>query len=127
MPDEDLDEVVACERLLLEPNVRARPDAVLARLHPDFVEFGASGRTWDGPAVADALAVEAMDAADSGSAPHLEARDFTPVRLADGVVLVTYTVDAADRTSLRSSVWVRDPNHGWLLRFHQGTPVPTAD
>ncbi len=58
MPDEDLDEVVACERLLLEPNVRARPDAVLARLHPDFVEFGASGRTWDGPAVVDALAVE---------------------------------------------------------------------
>jgi hypothetical protein len=127
MPDEDLDEVVGLERLLLEPNVRARPGAVLARLHPDFVEFGASGRTWDGAAVADALALEAMDAADSGSAQHLEARDFTPIRLADGVVLVTYTIDAADRTSLRSSVWVRDPDRGWLLRFHQGTPVPMTE
>ncbi|MET0741190.1 MAG: DUF4440 domain-containing protein [Candidatus Nanopelagicales bacterium] len=127
MPTDDIDDVVACERLLLEPNIRARPDAVLARLHPEFVEFGASGRTWDGPAVADALAVEAMDAADSGCAPRLEARDLTPVRLADGVVLLTYTVDAVDRRSLRSSVWVRDPARGWLLRFHQGTPVPSGE
>jgi hypothetical protein len=38
--DEDLAEVVRRELQLLESECRARPAAVLAFLHPEFVEFG---------------------------------------------------------------------------------------
>jgi hypothetical protein len=93
----------------------------LALLHPDFVEFGASGRRWDAASVADLLAQETSTGAS-------RATDLVPVRLAGDVVLLTYTAHQPERVSLRSSVWVRHPEQGWALRFHQGTTVgsPTA-
>ena len=111
----DLAEVVRRELMLLLPVHRGQPDAVLALLHPDFEEFGASGRRWDGAAIAESLAQE------SQSVPT-QARDIAGTRLAEDVFLLTYTAHAPERVSLRSSVWLRDPNRGWLLRFHQGTP-----
>jgi len=43
---EDRAEVVRRELLLLDPVVRADVGRVRGLLHPDFVEFGASGRIW---------------------------------------------------------------------------------
>ena len=43
--------MVRLEQRLLDPAVRARPDLVAALLHPDFLEYGASGRVWDRAAV----------------------------------------------------------------------------
>lgn len=116
--DGDLDEVVRLEQLLLSPEVRARADRVAALLHPDFVEHGASGRVWDRDAGVEALP------ADPGVVG--EAGDFVPVRLADGVVLLTYRI-RGPRETTRSSVWVRDAAAGWQMRFHQGTLVPPGD
>lgn len=39
-------EVERLERALLDPSVRADPGRVAALLHPEFVEFGASGTVW---------------------------------------------------------------------------------
>ena len=114
--DPDLDEVVRLERQLLDPSVRADRDRVAALLHPEWMEYGASGRIWTRDSVIDALAA---DPAVSGTAT-----DFSPVRLADDVVLLTFRiVGEVDR--LRSSVWVRDSHSGWLQRFHQGTRAAT--
>jgi hypothetical protein len=44
--DPDLDEVLDRERSLLTRPVRSDPDAVRRLLHPEFREFGASGRVW---------------------------------------------------------------------------------
>jgi hypothetical protein len=43
----DFEAVIAAERALLDPAVRANPDAVSALLEEEFVEFGASGTIWD--------------------------------------------------------------------------------
>lgn len=112
---EDVEAVIGNELSLLQPAVRSNPDAVLALLHEDFREFGASGRTWDRAEIAAALAE-----APGGGA---EAQDMQAVRLAGDVVLVTYIARRPDRASLRTSLWVRDAA-GWRLLFHQGTLCP---
>ena len=58
MPHDDLAEVVRRERQLLDPAVRARADQVETLLHPDFVEYGASGRVWDRAAIIAALVAD---------------------------------------------------------------------
>ena len=89
-------------------------------LHPDFFEFGRSGRTWTR---AETMAMEPgeIDAV-------LPLPDLTVSELGADTVLVTYRsavrhgeLDYANR----SSIWVRD-GAGWRLRFHQGTPVHAA-
>jgi ribonuclease HI len=116
---EDRAEVLRRELLLLDPVVRADPGRVRRLLHPEFVEFGASGRIWDGNAIVEALAAD--------SAPvQRRAVDLVPVRLSVDTILVTYRVDDLERASLRSSVWLRNTDGEWLLRFHQGTSIPSG-
>jgi len=114
---EDRAEVVRRELLLLELEVRADPRRVRGLLHPDFTEFGASGRIWGTDEMVEALA------ADSAPAQH-QAVDLVPVSLCAGAVLLTYRIDDPQRPSLRSSVWLRNADSQWLLRFHQGTSSP---
>ncbi len=113
--DGAFDDVVRREMLLLEPAVRASPTRVTALLHPDFVEFGVSGRRWDRAGVVAALAA----VVDGGP---VEVRALSAMRLAEDVVWLTYEAHGAARVSLRSSLWLRVAS-GWLLRFHQGTPT----
>ena len=108
--------VVELERLLLRPDVRADRQQVEVLLHQDFQEIGASGRVWNRETIVDALV---GDPAAPGAAEA-----FTPARLAEDVVLLTYRV-SGEAGSLRSSLWVRDSASGWQLRFHQGTRIPT--
>ena len=113
----DLDQVIEAELALLRPDVRANAKAVLRLLHADFREFGASGRVWDRDAIVAALAAEPSQGA--------VADDMHATRLADNVVLLTYSAQTAAHTSSRSSLWVRDDGT-WRLLFHQGTPVPAT-
>jgi hypothetical protein len=110
--DDDFSEVIAKELALLEPATRANADAVIELLHEEFREFGASGRIWDRPAAVATLATA------PGTDAHAE--DMRAVRLAPDVVLLTYVARRPDRTSLRSSVWIRQGSQ-WRLLFHQGT------
>ena len=77
--DDDLDEVVRREQQLLDPAVRASGNHVRELLHPDFIEYGASGRVWDRAAITAALDA---DPAVSGAGT-----DFSAVALAENVVL----------------------------------------
>ena len=43
------------EEALLDSAVRRQPDFVLALLAEDFVEFGASGKTWNRQQIVDLL------------------------------------------------------------------------
>jgi hypothetical protein len=142
MDDDDPDcaEVEKRELLLLDPAVRADPRRVRALLHPDFVEFGASGRIWDAEGIAVSLAADSAPgqaapdqgtiewaAPDKGSrdesAVALPAVNLRPMSLCAEIVLLTYRIDDSERPSLRSSVWLRAADGEWLLRFHQGTLV----
>jgi hypothetical protein len=113
----DLQEIVRRELALLEPGVRGDAERVLALLHPDFLEHGASGRVWDR---------ESITAVTSGTDEAIQATDLQTRYLGADAVLVTYRSREPGREALRSSVWLRDPEAGWLLLFHQGTPSPAA-
>ncbi|WP_370246379.1 DUF4440 domain-containing protein [Nocardioides sp.] len=119
MDDEELTTVVAQEQQLLDPACRASEDRLRDLLHPDFLEYGASGTVWtfDG-VVARLPASPTLDGTGEG---------FTAHRLADGVVLVTFRLLSEHHTSLRSSVWVRCEDGRWRLRFHQGTRAAAAE
>lgn len=109
------------EERLLQPQYResaAELDRVLA---DDFVEFGASGRTWTKSQV-----IADLTTSDSTPDVYRFATDFRTKILADGLVLATYrcvrsTPGAEDAFSWRSSIW-RDTGDMWHMVFHQGTP-----
>jgi ribonuclease HI len=121
--DADATEVLRRELNLLKPSVRAEPDAVLALLHADFTEIGVSGQVWDRSGVAEALAAEPSRTGQAPDNPRALMARITD-RLAPDVIQVTYTTREPERTCRRASVWVRDRDGSWLMRFHQGTAVP---
>jgi hypothetical protein len=88
---------------------------LVALIADDFLEFGASGRTWDAASMRETLA-----AASPGAPVDLD--EFEVRVLAPDVALVTYRL-GPPRPSNRSSVWVRRDGR-WQVRFHQGTLRP---
>ncbi|MFI7496392.1 RNase H family protein [Kocuria sp. M4R2S49] len=110
--------VQALEQDLLRPEVRADPGRLGQLLHEAFTEVGASGSWWSREDVLDRLPRE----------PGLGTADvhvLEAVELGSAAVHLVYRLTAGDRTSLRSSLWVREDSRNelgpWQLRFHQGT------
>jgi len=107
-----------CEEALLDPSVRREPARVLALLAHNFLEIGASGKTWNRQQIVDQLDTEEY------IQPTMD--DFECSMITDSVVLATYktiridTMTGTRAVSLRSSLWTKDSGR-WLLRFHQGT------
>ncbi len=117
LPSDDVAaEIVALERMILDPAVRGDARRLDQLLHPDFVEIGASGRVWDRETTLGALL----------GSPALEAdcEPISAIELTPGVAQLLYRsraqVDGTVRSSLRSSIWQR-VDGTYRLRFHQGT------
>ena len=109
------DELLDLEQRLLDPSVRSSPHAVVPLLHPDFVEFGSSGRVHTKEMMVQMMLQQAPGV--------VRIRDFDVREIAPGAALVTYrTVGAEAMETRRSSVWV-DDGGGWRIVFHQGTRV----
>ncbi|MEU9116569.1 DUF4440 domain-containing protein [Streptomyces sp. NPDC048483] len=118
MSDEEEQSVRAAidgELQLLDPDIRASPALAAELLDPDFVEFGASGRRWDGVSILTAIAPAADTPAD-----RIATSDMTATVLAPDIVHLTYLSDHNGRRARRSSLWRRTAA-GWRLYFHQGT------
>ena len=111
--DDELRDVVQLELALLEPGLRGDADRVRSELHPDFVEYGSSGKVWDRTSVATATADAAVP---------IEVGDVRARRLGPDAVLLTYRTTTSGGAVLRSSTWIRDVGGPWRLLFHQGTP-----
>lgn len=112
--NDDLATVVALEKELLSDRVRQDTSRVRQLLHPQFTEFGSSGRIW----TRNRLLAEI--------APMPIRVRYEPIgseRLADDVILLRWRAVSAHSEWLRSSVWQRLDGH-WRLLFAQGTPVP---
>lgn len=118
MPEHDsaVESVIDRELALLTPEVRRSPERTGALLHPDFHEFGASGRHWDRAAIIASLAVTT----DSGPGPVVTS-GIRGVQLAPDLVHLTFDTEYDGRRAHRSSLWRRTENE-WLLYFHQATP-----
>ena len=116
IPRVDDQHVRALELRLLDPAVRRDRGEVDRLLHPDFEEFGASGRVWGKASVLESLS------ADISPPPVVSG--LRSARLSGDAMLVTYRAQRPGASaSLRASVWLRDAE-GWRVRFHQGTPTP---
>ncbi len=105
------DDIRSLEEQLLDCNVRASAESLDRLIADDFIEFGASGRTYTKPEIIAALLTDPS----LGPATPI-VKDFRSRVLAPNVVLATYRCGQ----SLRSSVWRLDDN-GWRMVFHQGT------
>ena len=105
-------ELVELERTLWRLTTRNDSDYLDRILHPDFVEFGMSGRVWS-----------RAEILRPGGEFTAEVSNFAVDEVAPGVALVTYVSRLGSPETARanrSSVWLRVDNR-WLLRFHQGT------
>ena len=103
--------------MLLDPKVRGDRHHLTGLLHPEFVEFGASGRILERREIVSEL----VDSPDPGS---LEVQDLDARWVSSDTVLVTYRTISAERSVLRSSWWLRGRD-GWQIVFHQGTLTPS--
>ncbi|MFJ8358260.1 DUF4440 domain-containing protein [Streptomyces sp. NPDC093984] len=103
------------ELRLLDPEVGRSPEEVGALLHPDFHEFGVSGRHWDRASIIEMLASRT----DAGARPSVTS-PIRGVQLAPDLVHLTFDTENDGRHAHRSSLWRRTED-GWQLYFHQGT------
>jgi len=116
-----LDTLKALETELHRPEVRCDAAALNRLLHPQFREFGRSGRVHERSEVLAEFPVAPTDF-------EIRAQDFRVLSLADTIALLTYRSahvradGRLERHTLRASVWCRT-EAGWQLIFHQGTPA----
>ncbi|MFJ8535922.1 DUF4440 domain-containing protein [Streptomyces sp. NPDC093591] len=104
------------ELRLLDPEVRRSPELLGALLHPEFHEFGSSGRRWDWQSTVSRLPL-VTDPEDR----YVVTSEFRGVRLAPDLVHLTFDTVNNGRHAHRSSLW-RRTGDGWQMYFHQGTP-----
>ncbi|MFB8244535.1 DUF4440 domain-containing protein [Streptomyces sp. NPDC055952] len=114
-PDPGIRAAVEGELALLDPRTGRSPERVEALLHPDFHEFGASGRHWDRAGI-----IALLTEADAGDRPAATT-GMRGVRLAPDLVHLVYDTELDGRLAHRSSLW-RRTDGAWRLYFHQATP-----
>lgn len=107
------DHIVTLEQELMRPDIRRDASRVAVLLHPDFEEFGVSGRMWNRDAMLGAIGV------DTEPNPDMDVLNLD--LLDDATALLTYRTTDRRGSALRSSLW-RQVGGRWRLRFHQGTP-----
>lgn len=112
-------EIRILEETLLDPAVRASSQMLQDLLADSFVEFSASGRTFDKEKVIADLLQQPVD--------QYTIQDFRMQLLCPGVVLATYQAirhlqQNQAQYSLRSSIW-QYADDRWQMVFHQGTPM----
>jgi len=118
-----LETLQSLEVALHRPKVRSNRKELDRLLHPEFREFGRSGRIYER---AEVLA----EFANRPQAYEVWAQDFRVVPLSDVLALLTYKSAHVTREgelehhTNRSSLWQLTQT-GWRLLFHQGTPAET--
>jgi hypothetical protein len=106
---------IAGELALLDPSVRADPEAAARLIDPDFVEVGQSGVLWN----RDAILAEFGRAS---SLPVVVVTDMDARAISAELVLLTYISSIDGRRIRRSSIW-RESAEGCRVLFHQGTRI----
>jgi ribonuclease HI len=106
--------ILELTRQLLSERVRSSQPKLRELLHPEFVEFSASGNICSrARMIATAKPLE----------EKAQVEPLGHTRLGPDTLLLRWRLRGHNRASLRSSVWVRDADGNWQLLFEQGTPV----
>ena len=116
-----LETLRALEVALHQQSVRRDRKQLEQLLHPDFREFGRSGRAYDRAELLAGLPQELQP-------DQVWSQDYALQPLAAGSALLTYrsarvTAEGTlESYTNRSSVW-QLTSEGWRMLFHQGTPT----
>jgi hypothetical protein len=113
-----LQELTNLELLLMKstsPSDISIPEKLLSE---NFLEFGASGKSYNKQETLSALRKRASNHAADNWIPY----NFTCMAITDSAYLLTYCVQRNDGLSMRSSIWKKS-NNQWQILFHQGTIV----
>jgi len=107
------------ETSLHQKEIRNSREKVSTLIANDFLEYGKSGGVFHKQDILAGLEQEAIDF-------EITVSDFSAKKLAENVILVTYTASMLDEDTIttvhtnRSSIWImRD--EAWQMIFHQGT------
>jgi hypothetical protein len=115
-----MEKLIQKEIALHQFEIRTDAGEASRLLHPDFLEVGKSGKTFDFNLIIESMSKEKP----TGSVVH--SQDYECISLAANTFLLLYksAVINSDGSigsySKRSSVWVKDKSE-WKLRYHQGT------
>jgi hypothetical protein len=113
--------ICSLERELHESSVRHNADRLNELLHPEFKEFGRSGRSYTKAEMLSCLLAESVGI-------KIRSDEFVLRILGSKFVLLTYKSaqvgesGALECQALRSSIWQLESDR-WQLIFHQGTPT----
>ncbi|MCK7622406.1 DUF4440 domain-containing protein [Streptomyces sp. RS10V-4] len=119
---DEVKQAIEAELQLMDPRVRSSRERAGRLLDPEFVEVGGSGRRWTYAAVLAELPGQAGSSADG---PRYEPSRMAGVRLAPGLVHLTFETRLGDRRTRHSSLWRRADGVGaWRMYYHQATRVP---
>jgi hypothetical protein len=117
LSDEDIRELTRLEEAMWREETRFDLGFVESHLAPDFFEYGRSGRTYTRE---QSLAVARGEVRATFPLPNLSIRPID-INTAQVTYFSAVTYEGVTEYGRRSSIWSRGP-HGWVMRFHQGTP-----
>lgn len=115
-----MEELIKKETALHQFEIRTNKDEASRLLHPEFLEVGKSGKTFDFNSIIESMSKEKP----TGSVVH--SQNYECISLEGGAFLLLYKSAVIDSDGAigsfakRSSLWVIDKNE-WKLRYHQGT------
>lgn len=111
----------ALEIELHQPAIRVDKIRVTELLHPDFIEIGYSGKTWD-------FETTLAGIAQTPASYVIWSQSYQTLEYAEGVIQLMYLSANVDehgdlfRHAKRTSIWV-NVGGKWQMKFHQATPV----
>lgn len=116
--EEDFKILEDLETKLWEAKTRFNKKWMENVLSPTFFEFGRSGRTYNREQI--------LSVKGNSIQSELPLKNFAIRLINENIAQVTYisivNYEEGLEKGLRSSIWQRTAN-GWLLEFHQGTPL----
>ncbi|MFJ8196843.1 DUF4440 domain-containing protein [Streptomyces sp. NPDC096152] len=121
---DDVRQAIAGELALMDPRIRASREFAGRLLDPEFVEVGGSGRRSTYEVMLGELPGHPGSSPDG---PRYEPSDLSGVRLAPGLVHLTFETRLGERRTRHSSIWRKgDGDAGWRMYHHQATRVPAG-
>jgi len=116
-----MDDLKTLEVSIHQHEVRTSIEKLKELFHPDFIEIGYSGKTYDFNSI-----LENVPKLPSDFIVWSQCYEY--YQYAPNVVQVNYLSanleedGSLSRHAKRTSIWVKYSNN-WQMRFHQGTPV----
>lgn len=117
-----LKHLLTLEQEMHRTEVRRNRQRMEELLHPDFEEFGRSGRVYSREEIL-------AEFSNEGSLPTIAVSDIELKPLSDDLALLSYVSchqsTSDQRRTRRSSLWQKNGER-WQVRFHQGTAIEDA-